>query len=252
MERWLRDCSCVQAMPKSEPSTTRTCAAVMKSLALLVLLLGASCGGQVLSTNAAPDAASAQEAGQGQDASSGQHSDGDDSVDAGPPDSTVRVPDDHRPDDSQCATARAQDSCPVVDRSVFGGCSLDSDCAEGGVGGRCTLNDVGPGGCSCTYDSCQTDTDCGDGNLCACHGSPYSIAGNSCVPGNCRVDSDCGAGGYCSPAQATVGCGFIAGYYCHSPKDTCTNDSDCGGFPGICTWSTPEARWDCQTAATCP
>jgi hypothetical protein len=43
------------------------------------------------------------------------------------------------------------------------------------------------------------------------------------------VDSDC-ASGYCSPSVGSLGTFYgIQGYYCHTPKDTCSNDSDCGG-----------------------
>jgi hypothetical protein len=99
------------------------------------------------------------------------------------------------------------------------------------------------------------DTDCPTGETCACHGSPdVGQLGNSCVPGNCRIDSDCGAGGYCSPSVASDSCGRIGGYYCHTPKDTCVNDTDCpvaNDGPQICTYSTTDKHWACTPNVVC-
>jgi hypothetical protein len=105
--------------------------------------------------------------------------------------------------------------------------------------------------CACTYDTCSGDSACPTGQTCACHGSTYNGGGNACVPGDCRVDSDCeGGAGYCSPAFATMGCGGLAGYYCHTPKDQCVNDTDCANG-NVCTYSTSEARWTCQQELLC-
>jgi len=99
------------------------------------------------------------------------------------------------------------------------------------------------------------DTDCPAGNTCACHGSAYTGgAGNTCVPGNCRVDADCGTDGYCSPAYNTHSCGGVAGYYCHTPKDTCLDDSDCTSSqsgPQVCTYSTAAGHWACAAQELC-
>jgi hypothetical protein len=168
-----------------------------------------------------------------------------DVVDAGP----IGVPMYHRPDGSQCATPRAAGSCTTGNAGDLLVCSSDSDCTEGGTNGRCTSSGGGPAGCSCTYDACQTDADCGKGKLCLCHGSAYSYGGSTCMSGNCRVDSDCGVGEYCSPAQGTSSCGYVSGYYCHTQKDVCTNDSDCAG--GLCTWSSASERWECQDGGFC-
>jgi hypothetical protein len=105
----------------------------------------------------------------------------------------------------------------------------------------------------CTYDTCQHDTDCPSSETCACHGSTYSGGGNACVTGNCRVDSNCGVGGYCSPSYATMGCGGLAGYYCHTPNDLCVNDSDCGTSNGlqVCVYTTATSRWECHQQLLC-
>jgi len=173
-------------------------------------------------------------------------------TDTGATDAPVLVPTDHRPDDSQCATPRGPGSCSSVTGPGLM-CTSDSQCADGGVGGRCTASGGGPAGCTCTYDGCQTDSECGTGQLCVCHDSAYSYGGNACMPGNCRVDSDCGAGGYCSPAHGTTNCGYVSGYYCHTTRDLCANDSDCSSTSGanVCTWSATDNRWECQTALLC-
>jgi hypothetical protein len=135
-------------------------------------------------------------------------------------------------------------------------CQADSDCTSG-VNGRCIES---PGGgarrCFCSYDTCVHDVDCPAGQACACHGTPYTGgAGNACVPGNCRVDADCGPRGYCSPSSAQVtGCSGLAGFFCHTPADECTDDSDCMGTTGpqLCAYWTTAKHWQCHTALLCP
>lgn len=173
-----------------------------------------------------------------------------DASDGGPADGPLPVPVNHRTDDSQCGTVPAPGTCSFG--SPYFMCSMDSQCTDGGPNGRCITGSGGPAYCGCTYDTCVHDTDCATGELCVCHGSPYTNgAGNTCMPGNCRVDSDCGSGGYCSPAHGTTGCGGISGYYCHTRQDTCTNDSDCGSGLDVCTWSDTDARWECQMQLLC-
>jgi hypothetical protein len=130
-------------------------------------------------------------------------------------------------------------------------CSGDSQCTAG-TNGRCVESGGGVLYCACTYDTCSGDAACPTGQTCACHGSPYDNGGNTCVSGNCRVDSDCeGGAGYCSPAYATMGCGGLAGYYCHTPQDQCVNDGDCGSGGYVCTYATSSARWTCQQQLLC-
>jgi hypothetical protein len=168
--------------------------------------------------------------------------------DASAPDASTEVPTSHRPDDSQCATVPPAGDCGNVPDGV---CTGDSDCTMG-TNGRCNESTGGALFCSCQYDACAADTDCPSGQLCACHGSPYTGGdGNTCVQGNCRVDSDCGAGGYCSPS-AGGGCGGLSGYYCHTTSDTCVNDDDCSsGGPESCQWSSTDERWECTQEDLC-
>ena len=149
-----------------------------------------------------------------------------------------RVPVNHRPSDAQCQTMPAAGDCSGSLPDSSPACVTDSQCTSG-KNGRCV---EGGGGiahdCSCTYDACTHDADCGAGETCACHGSTYTgDSGNRCVTGDCRVDSDCGAGGYCSPSSTLAMCGgfSVAGYYCHTAADTCTDDADCS--------STAPAGW---------
>jgi hypothetical protein len=108
--------------------------------------------------------------------------------------------------------------------------------------------------CECTYDACFHDTDCNAGEVCACHGSAYVGGfGNACVQGDCRVDSDCGAGGWCSPSTDPSSCaGGLLGYYCHTPKDTCVNDSDCNLKGGAYACAYQSGFWQCEPELLCP
>jgi hypothetical protein len=129
-------------------------------------------------------------------------------------------------------------------------CIMDSQCTSG-ADGRCVMAGGPIEDCQCTYDTCMHDTDCPTGELCACHGSPYVGGdGNTCVQGNCRVDSDCGSGGYCSPSYNTMSCGGLAGYYCHTPNDTCLDDTDCGAGDEVCTYLS--GKWQCAMEELCP
>jgi hypothetical protein len=248
----------LRVMRTNEASISRKRVATMTSLGLLAVLAGGACGGEPLARSTTPDAGSDHETGalgivvepaSNPEAGAAREKAEGDVVDTGPPDSPIGVPTYHRGGESQCATPRAAGSCTPGNAGDLFLCSSDSDCTEGGANGRCTSSGGGPAGCSCTYDTCQTDADCGKGELCVCHGSAYSYGGSSCMSGNCRVDSDCGVGEYCSPAHGTSGCGYVSGYYCHTQKDECTNDSDCAS--GLCTWSTASERWECQEGGFC-
>ena len=168
-----------------------------------------------------------------------------------------RVPLNHRPSDAQCSDARPPGSCTASALITPGGCLLDSDCAAG-VNGRCLNPGGGPAAdCYCSYQECMHDTDCPAGKTCACLDAPYAGGSFTCVPGNCRVDADCGAGGYCSPSSTTGICGdSLAGYYCHTARDLCVDDSDCPATPGSpdvpgCVYSAMDSRWECDELPVC-
>jgi hypothetical protein len=202
---------------------------VRKVAALIPLSLAVACGGEVVRAGS------------------------DDGLEGGPDGSgdakaSGPVPLNHRPNDSQCQTPAAPGNCSWSGMPPEPMCTKDSACTTGNDG-RCISNGL-IAGCHCTYDTCASDNDCPAGELCACHGSPYTFAaGNTCVPGNCRVDSDCGAHGYCSPTTSFGHCGRLTGYYCHTSSDQCVDDSDCPSGP--CAWSATGGRWECLTVAPC-
>jgi hypothetical protein len=101
-------------------------------------------------------------------------------------------------------------------------------------------------------DQCTQDSDCPTGKACDCANEQVGNAEhtNQCITAECRIDSDCGPGGYCSLSVVPL-CGSAgeSGFYCHTPLDTCADDTDCsrnGGFGGTCTFT--GKAWGCVTA----
>jgi hypothetical protein len=179
---------------------------------------------------------------------------------------------------SPACDATSDPTCPEAD------CVTDADCVDG-PNGRCSHLHRGPANIRlfCTYDACANDDGC-TGGPCSCRDSAASAEANRCFDaGNCRVDADCGAGGYCSPSLIGFGfcecptedlcvdagdgtgcfvsydgglpiavrcvCGNTCaapGFYCHTPCDECTNDTDCAG--GSCLFDAREHRWACRLA----
>ncbi len=222
-------------------------------LVLGLVVLGA-CGGSVSpeAVDAGRDANGGGDAG-GQDSSSPADSAAHDSGIASDTsiiltDAAMRVPQNHRPDDSQCTQPAPPGDCNGGMGPGGSSCSKDSDCTMG-PNPRCETDGPLPG-CMCTFDACVTDKDCMMGEVCACHGSAYSTGGNQCIPSNCRVDSDCGPSGYCSPTTGQNNCGAVTGYYCHTSSDACLNDGDCGAGQ-VCQWSAASNHWQCAMALLC-
>ncbi|MGH7269385.1 MAG: hypothetical protein ACREJ3_03060 [Polyangiaceae bacterium] len=161
---------------------------------------------------------------------------------------------------------------------LCGSCGQDSDC-DAGANGRC--GESGPAlYLGCSYDGCFSDSDCAGGVPCECRPSATSGWANVCQPGsNCAVDSNCGPGGYCSPSlvddlcfcQSTALCpdsgtectangnsvlcacgdSCAHGYFCHTPCDTCVDDSDCGN-QGTCNYDVVDRRWECNDCVPVP
>jgi hypothetical protein len=197
-----------------------------------------------------------------------------------PPAVAVRVPEKHRPRSAQCDRVRPPGNARPYEPGVpcpedGGGCQVPDGCSDCRVAcvdyadgsgpqcvvGRgeclsdadCTANDNGRcwdnrGNWYCTYDTCYSDASCTSGGPCACEGESGS-AGNTCLPGNCQTDADCGSNGYCGPSFG--GCGGYSGviaYYCHTPADTCVDDSDCSNpaqGAGYCMYTPEVGRWSC-------
>jgi hypothetical protein len=107
---------------------------------------------------------------------------------------------------------------------------------------------------STLHDECTTDADCASNAVCTCVQTPRAIgiATNTCVSASCRSDADC---------PATRGCGLSTqhgdgggefgapGWYCHTAKDACTTDADCGvgqdGSAQSCAYGEASATWIC-------
>jgi hypothetical protein len=120
-------------------------------------------------------------------------------------------------------------------------CLKDSDCGQD-LNGRCGFFIFGPHPLMCSYDECYSDSDCDGGVPCGCRPSGSSDEPNVCLTlSNCRVDSDCGPGGYCSLSME----GIVSAYYCHTPNDTCSNDSDCPMDRPACTFDMSSGHWAC-------
>jgi hypothetical protein len=195
----------------------------------------------------------------------------------------ARIPASHRPQGSVCPQQRGAGllslSAPCApDAGPQTQCWLDADCTAG-TNGRCFGG--GPMACmsSCSYDNCLSDSDCPSSVPCDCRASASDTAANTCMTGsNCRVDADCGPGGYCSPSLVGVFCACVStafcnpdagggcyegnsdgtwtqvpcacgdscghGYFCHTPQDTCLNDSDCSNG-STCDFDLPSQTWIC-------
>lgn len=160
----------------------------------------------------------------------------------------VRVPQRHRPIGATCPLSRGPGpftcACPSADglscTCPGEACGRDADCKER-RNGRC-IESSPPPRPACSYDECVSDTDCPVGVPCACRESEASFMPNLCLSGSdCRIDADCGPGGFCSPSRFGQWCG--ATYHCHTPSDTCLDDSDCTGMG--CNFDTQSDRWSC-------
>ncbi len=174
------------------------------------------------------------------------------SLDAGGHDAgTGRVPLLHRPAPVDCSHTRGPgDADPTL---TFAACTADSDCTAD-TNGRCLVSMGGAYTNYCSYDGCFVDTDCsGATPVCRCRET--SNDANVCVGGNCVVDADCGPGGYCSPSRQFDRINYgVAGYYCHTPGDTCIDDADCetDGGTAKCAYSTTDMRWECSSMGFYP
>lgn len=104
----------------------------------------------------------------------------------------------------------------------------------------------------CSYDECFTDSDCEGGVPCGCRLQSIQGSPNMCLAASqCAVDSNCSPPAFCSPSPV-VGLVDVA-YFCHTPNDTCVDDSDCqnppAGWPwpgpGTCVFSQKAGDWGC-------
>jgi len=127
-----------------------------------------------------------------------------------------------------------------------GDCKANTDCTAG-KNGLCVDHYIGQGDFSaeCEYDTCFSDADCPKGP-CLCGGAK---ANNHCGHGECKTDADC-KGSYCSPSPDDCNWG-TKGWYCHTAKDECVDDSDCtkdgkGEGEGYCWLDEKAGHWACR------
>jgi hypothetical protein len=116
---------------------------------------------------------------------------------------------------------------------------------------------VAAASCSCDPTECNSDNDCGDGQLCDGYGK--------CTAPECRGDAECGPGRICTLAsyECTPGCRFDSdcrpGLVCSSDVRNaagakqcirgCSSDTQCGAGE-ICAGDGCTAG--CRTNADCP
>jgi hypothetical protein len=155
------------------------------------------------------------------------------------------VPLSHRPMGEMCSHTRPA-GIPTVGAP---GCMSDAEC-DGGINGRCSVNNGGAQFNVCTYDECFSDADCMGGAPCACR---MTSEANRCLTqSDCRVDSDCGDGGYCSLSPASqLNC--VQSYHCHTPNDQCLNSADCGDAgTALCAYDMNSLNWACTFFCAIP
>ena len=163
---------------------------------------------------------------------------------------TVTIPINHRATPTAC-TPQAISTVACSDTSGAPACTSSSECTAG-LDGSCDLFGV----CTCTYDACLSDGDCGSdtSSACDCDAAPGGAGSTGspmrCVAANCRVDSDCGPAGYCSPS-VSGGCGTVAGVFCHTTDDECGNDSDCAAPTNACMYLPELGHWACGFRSGC-
>ncbi len=220
-------------------------------LVAIASLAAYACSGRVASTTPS-DGGGVSDAGSTGDAASAEDAASDGATDAscglGKP---ASPPLQHRP--SAVACGLSAPSYPPPGDS----CTSDAGCGTIPVTQTCRAYPDAGGATFCNGDQCFTDSDCPNGP-CGCSVStPQLGVHNLCYFGNCHTDADCGSGGYCSPSrQADCQGGDDPGveaYYCHTPKDECTNDSDCAscGTGGYCA-VTLLGFWQCIAASQLP
>lgn len=156
-----------------------------------------------------------------------------------------RPPTVHRPTAASCVGVHSPSEPSNIVYPESSRCTKHADCTDG-VNGKC-VGGIGMAGnmYSCVYDQCATDADCDAGKMCYCTAATPA----RCLSvGNCQTDGDCGGGpfSYCSPSMSWDCGGYrpIDGYHCHTPLDTCMDNSDCTGTD-YCNFDVYEARWRC-------
>ena len=112
-------------------------------------------------------------------------------------------------------------------------CCQHTDCTES-AGGSCVLGPIFYcGGAQpefanvCVYDSCESNADCSDSEVCVPAGV-FREPASRCVASTCKTDSDCttGQAPECNPFFDPCNRRFI-GFHCTYDSSECRSDNDC-------------------------
>jgi hypothetical protein len=133
-------------------------------------------------------------------------------------------------------------------------CTSDAECIASPFG-ACSEGAGLYGACGCTY-TCETDADCGSGDVCVCGGTFGDVESWShCVDArDCAVDADCASGecGY-SVFEQYEDCGwsgFAERVGCRDPSDACRAPGDCPGrdcaLPPVDLGPYASESWACR------
>lgn len=133
----------------------------------------------------------------------------------------------------------APELTPCTGSGLYGDCVDDSECTEG----TCAISACG---CTCQV-GCETDADCGAGEMCACPNPAFPSQAQVCVTATCTSADECG--GYaCGVVQDSCGWGYVHSSYCRTASDRCEVDGDCADNQSCLFTGT---RWECTSFATC-
>jgi hypothetical protein len=104
------------------------------------------------------------------------------------------------------------------------------------------------GVCGCVY-GCETDADCGEGEICLCAADGVN-ARSRCVTAGCVTNDDCG-GAACAASTDAIDALEVAGFACHADGDACCDDADCD-VGAQCRFGVIEpGAWACDFGADC-
>jgi hypothetical protein len=159
----------------------------------------------------------------------------------------------HRGSRTTCDVTIQQSTCAGTESRLF--CHTDADCKDG-PHGRCVTG-IGQIGtyCGCAY-ACETDDECGAGEVCVCRGTGALGATHSvCAKAACKVDADC-PGSSCGLSVYNNGCHEEVSVACRSKADACRSDRDCQGklggrgegscvVRGVGTKDAASLQWEC-------
>ena len=126
----------------------------------------------------------------------------------------------HRVEAVQCevpAPPEPPETCEAGDGGEDS-CTTSADCTERPFGACQDNGRFDIPGCECVY-SCETDDDCGDGQICSCLG-----VRPQCIAAACETDTDCGDG-LCIRRAVEGACGGVEStMVCIQPDHECRPD----------------------------